>query len=113
MEWMKIVVSKDDIAVGRMSEIQNAFDTLFMAAGSPEDVAMFGRSRFDVASEEEAGNGNDDGGDHEVLCFSPAATQLARNMILRYDGRPCNQPGRSALLVGHQTALRLLKGFRG
>src|SRR5262245_28702507 len=113
MEWIKISLSRDDVAEGKLGEIQDAFAALFMSAGGPVDAAMFSRSRlvgmliadprFDPA--EAADTDVDEEptrADYQTLYFSPAAVQLARNLISHHGGRPCNQPGRCALLVGHQ-----------
>jgi hypothetical protein len=48
MEWMKISLSKDAVANGKIGEIQDAFAKLFMFSAGPRDAAMFCRSRLDA-----------------------------------------------------------------
>jgi len=117
MQWMKISLSQADVGSGKIMQIQDAFAAMFISAGGPRDAAMFARSRMDAMLFADRFDANDDEGsddeDYQTLYFSPAAAQLAQGLISRYGGKPCNQPGRSALLVGEQDAFRLLKGFRG
>ena len=70
-------------------KIQEAFTPLFIAAGSPEDFAVF--SRYDLNT------------NLVTVYFSPAAALLAK----AFGAIPCERPSsrRMSLLVGPQQAL--------
>src|SRR5688572_7794101 len=101
MQWMKVNLSQDDVASGKIMQIQEAFAAIFISAGGPPEAAMFGRSRVDAALLGDGFDADADGDNgYQTLYFSPAAAQLAQKLIFQYGGILCDQPGRSALLVG-------------
>ena len=94
--WFKIALSAAQVAANHISRIQDAFEEVFVGAGSPPGVAMFGVS-------------NDDGGDD--LYFNPAAAALAEPLLRANSAVRCAPPvdeGTLALLVGHPGSHRLL-----
>jgi len=94
--WFKIALSQKQVAANHVSRIQDGFEEVFIAAGSPKGAAMFGVS-------------NDDGGDD--LYFNPAAAELAEDLLRANSATRCVPPldeGKLALLVGHAGDHRLL-----
>jgi hypothetical protein len=94
--WFRIRLSAAQVAADHISRIQDAFEEVFVAAGSPDGVAMFGVS-------------NDDGSDD--LYFNPAAAALAEPLLRANSATRCAPPldeGTLALLVGHPGSHRLL-----
>jgi hypothetical protein len=94
--WFQIGLSAAQVAANHISRIQDAFEEVFIAAGSPNGVAMFGVS-------------NEGGG--EDLYFNPAAAELAEAVLKANSAKRCAPPldeGTLALLVGHPGSHRLL-----
>ena len=94
--WFKIGLSHEQVAAWHVSRLEDAFGTLFVAAGSPSGAALFSILR-------------DDGG--EDLYFTPPASALARKLLKANAGQPPGPPvndGKGSLLVGHSADVRLL-----
>jgi len=91
MSWYKVKLSAEEVASGKHQNLQDEFDILFLANGGPQDAAMFS----DRLSNSEL----------EVY-FSPGARRLAKALIAKYSGVPCENPSgkKPALLVGHANA---------
>ena len=72
-----------------LTQINDAFEPLYAAAGRPEDMAVF--TRFDSEGRLHC---------DVTAFFSPAAAELARTV----DARPCTKPRRAELelLAGDQ-----------
>jgi hypothetical protein len=88
MPWFKVTVSVNDLYKGLDTGIQNEFDSLFIAAGRPEDAALFA-NRMSPAGIE--------------LYFSPRASRFAYRLIAQYGGVPCAEPsGNISLIGGHR-----------
>ena len=113
--WMKISLSLDQLASGQLMQIHDDFAWIFVSAGAPADVAMFGQSGADVLlTADGAGQFHkrpsvfdhvhkqaaDEVAEYQTLYFSPAAAELAGGLMARYGGTPCKRPQRCALLVG-------------
>jgi hypothetical protein len=125
--WMKISLSQDQLASGELEHIHDHFVWMFLSAGGPADVAMFGQSRSDYLLtadgagrllrkpslfDEASAYNRAKAGEYQTLYFSPAAAKLAGVLMVRYGGMPCNRPPkRCALLVGQDRgAAQLLRG---
>ena len=95
MAWHKVLISVDQVVSGIEIQIQNQFEILFMAAGTPKDMALFGSGIKDHGVE---------------LYFSPGALQYAKGLIQLYNGTECEKPTANdiALLVGHADARKRL-----
>lgn len=97
MPWYKVVMSSIEAAKGKHSELQSAFEALFMAAGGPKEMALFsirlsGRDNFEIY-------------------FSPGSIEYTRSLLELYQGQACEKPtgGKElALLVGHAGAMEKL-----
>ena len=79
MTWFKIVMSNEDIVSGQHMKIQNAFESLFLAAGAPKGAAMFA---------------NRDMARGDWFFFSPGAMSIAGALVLSYGGIECTSPRR-------------------
>jgi len=94
--WFKIALSHEQVAARHVSRLEDAFEALFVAAGSPSGAALFGLAR-------------DDGG--EDLYFTPLAAALASTLLNANGGYSCDLPvddGTVSLLIGHSVDVRLL-----
>jgi hypothetical protein len=92
MPWYKVTMSKQDVAQDKHLDVENAFASLFLAAGAPVDAGMFGN--IDVA-------------DEYVYLFSPAASTFFSAMLASHNAVECLAPARKSvtLLLGHDGAL--------
>jgi hypothetical protein len=90
MSWYKVTFSDDAIAAGRQISLQDDFSVLWITAGVPKDVGMFGRPGPCVRD----------------YYFSLGASETATDLIARYSGVKCTAPARSEVhtLVGHAGA---------
>jgi hypothetical protein len=94
--WFMIGLSHLQVAAWTVGRLEEAFEALFLAAGSPRGAALFTIIR-------------DDGG--EDLYFTPSASALARKLLKANGGQPSDPPvddGTMALLVGNIADRRLL-----
>lgn len=82
--WFKIALSHEQVVAWHVSRLEDAFEALFSAAGSPSGAALFSLPR-------------DDGG--ECLYFTPQASALATRLLKANGGhgddRSRRQAGRS------------------
>lgn len=87
MGWMRVTMSRDE-ELGLSSELQDAFASTFIAAGAPEDAAMF------------SGNPN---ADDASYYFTPAAAELFTAVLIGRAAQSCSAPSRGtvSLLVGN------------
>lgn len=93
MPWYKVVMSSIEVAKGKHSELQKAFEALFMAAGAPKEMALFSSGLA--------------GRDNLEIYFSPGSIEYARILLELYQGQSCERPTegkKPALLVGHADA---------
>ena len=93
--WFRITLSREQVAAGHISRIEEAVAALFAAAGSPPGAAVFGLP-------------HDQG---EDLFFTPPAAVLAEDVLHANGGVPSAPPvdeGDVSLLVGHSVDVRLL-----
>ena len=89
-QWWKV-----DVGLERpIGPIQSEFITLFLAQGGPQGAALF----CDVL-----------GHRGTAIFFSPGAAAIAGSVLLRYGGRPCDQPAEGIFLAGHEHGRALLK----
>lgn len=91
MAWYEIVLSREQLSEGISEKIQNEFETLFIKAGTPSEMALFCDS-FTVPQ--------------FSMYFSPVAVQYASDLISTYSGDPCEKPEASqvTLLVGDRNS---------
>ena len=82
-------MSNDDIVNGKHMKLQDAFESLFLAAKGPRGAAMFA---------------NRDMVRGDWFFFSPGAMVIARALVLSHGGIECASPrrGEVSLLVGHE-----------
>ena len=78
------------------NQLQLAFEIAREAHGSPPDAALF--------------TNHDSSHEHEFIYLTPAAADIAKSIIRKFEGRACPPPKRAGtmLLVGHPDALALL-----
>ena len=92
--WYRVTILAEDVNRALSAIIQFEFADLFNAAGAPEDAAMFSSQPLDTGLE---------------LYFSPGAYRIAKSLIKRYHGVPCEKPsGNIHLMVGCQKAKEIL-----
>jgi hypothetical protein len=106
MSWYSIVLSTSRVAEGELDTLQRDFASLFLAAGSPKEMALF------------SGKFSREG---SILYLSPGSQPYASDLISAYGGVPCEKPPppdfdasvspaeMTALLVGRTDAWDLLK----
>jgi hypothetical protein len=94
-DWLKLRLSPKQVGAGGM--IMNACFRLFVAAGFPEDAAMFARN--------EPGVGID-------LFFSPRMAGIVHYVLVPYDTVAVEAPTRderTVVLIADENAFALLK----
>jgi len=94
-DWLKLTLSPKQVGAAGM--IMNACFRLFVAAGFPEDAAMFARS--------EPGVGTD-------LFFSPRMAGIVHYVLVPYSTVAAEAPARderTVVLVANDNASALLK----
>ena len=91
MSWHKVSLTADQVVKSVEIKLQEQFNALFVAAGGPQDMAMFASSL--------ESNG-------VVIFFSPGSLPFAKPLIDTYGGTPSQKPDPKgvALLVGHTDA---------
>jgi hypothetical protein len=84
--WYRVTLSDEDVIARRHMELQQAFETIFLAHRWPSDAAMF--SGIDTLT-------------HDFY-FSPSAVRMAKDILKHYSATPCPPPAPSdiVLLVG-------------
>ncbi len=84
--WYRVTLSDNDVVVRKHMELQQAFETVFLANGWPKEAAMF--ANIDTLS-------------HHFY-FSPGAVRIAKELITAYSGTECSPPSvlDLAMLVG-------------
>ena len=83
MTWYKVSLTPNQIQALELGKLIDKFVQLFIAAGKPKEMALFG--------EKELSN-ND-----QVLYFSPACSDKAASLISAYSGIPCEKPEKESL----------------
>ena len=87
-------LSAADFEDNVLGAIQNLFDRIWQAMGTPKEMALFCRSPMQDPVFTE-------------VYFSPESVRLSLNIVAKHDGRPCQKPPKeqaTALLVGDQSA---------
>ena len=87
-------LSAADFEDNVLGAIQNLFDRIWQAMGTPKEMALFCRSPMQDPVFTE-------------VYFSPESVRLCLNIVAEHDGRPCQKPPKeqaTALLVGDQSA---------
>lgn len=84
--WYRIVLSDEDVIARKHMELQQAFETVFLANRWPSDAAMF--SGVDTLT-------------HDFY-FSPAAARIAKDLLKFYGASTCPGPSPAdiVLLIG-------------
>ena len=87
-DWYRLIFTVDDISAAKHLEVEGHFEKFFLAAGSPEDAALF--------------RGLQSG--QTVYYFSPGAARIAMKLITRLSAVPCTAPTISEVefIAGHQ-----------
>jgi hypothetical protein len=87
-DWYRLVFSADDISSAKHLEVEGHFEKFFLAAGSPEDAALFRAL--------EPGQ--------TVYYFSPGAARIAMKLIAHLSAAPFPAPAMSEVefVAGHQ-----------
>ena len=93
--WHSISLGDGMTAPMSFGEIESLFQSLFAAAGSPADMAVFTRSESEGRLHCEV-----------IAYFSPLAAEVAE----AFDAQPCAQPasGGLSLLAGDEQSWRVL-----
>ena len=91
MSWYEVILSREQLTEGISEKIQSDFETLFVKAGAPPEMALFCDS-FPVPQ--------------FSMYFSPVAVQHASDLIATYSGDACEKPDASevTLLVGDKNS---------
>jgi hypothetical protein len=87
-DWYRLIFSADEISAAKHLEMEGHFEKFFLAAGSPEDAALFRRV--------------EDG--RTIYYFSPGAARIAMKLITHLSAAPCPAPATSelVLIAGHR-----------
>ncbi len=87
-DWYRLIFSADEISGAKHLEMEGHFEKFFLAAGSPEDAALFRRV--------------EDG--RTIYYFSPGAARIATKLITHLSAVLCPAPAISGLefIAGHQ-----------
>lgn len=95
MSWSAIKMSDADITNRKDSELQERFEALFIASGSPKEAALFCKLPGFR--------------DNHLFYLSPAATELFPQILKDYSAAPCSPPSRAEVtpLAGHADSLDL------
>jgi hypothetical protein len=94
MDWRVVHLSAEAWENNVLGAIQNLFDRIWKAMGTPKEMALFCRSPMEDPVFTE-------------VYFSPASVDLCLNIVAKHDGRPCQKPPKepaTALLVGDESA---------
>jgi hypothetical protein len=90
MPWHQITLPIARVAAGDLLRLMNEMEAVLMAAGMPEDAAVYGDLNANPKAD---------------VFFNPKASEIAADLIGRWGGGPCPDPGEPvALLIGHQEA---------
>jgi len=95
MGWMKITMPRARADSGGYSQMQNAFDAAFVAAGGPRSAALFSNSFLAPEC---------------VFYFSPGAVAIFSAQLALMDAESCERPFPGGLisLVGNGESFNLL-----
>jgi hypothetical protein len=94
MDWRVVHLSAGDCENNVLGAIQNLFNRIRKAMGTPKEMALFYRRPMEKPVLAE-------------VYFSPASVDLCLNIFAKHDGRPCQKPPKeqaTALLIGDQSA---------
>jgi len=81
--WYRIVLSDEDVIARKHMELQQAFETVFLAYRWPSDAAMF--SGVDTLT-------------HDFY-FSPAAAGMAKDLLKFHGASTCSAPSPADLVL--------------
>jgi hypothetical protein len=97
MLWERITLTKEEIDAHIVDRIRDDFEGLCSRHGWPEDAALF----INLLPDQTGAN---------AIYFTPAAAEIAENIVERYSGIPCNPPPRVSvkLLSGKISAMDLM-----
>jgi hypothetical protein len=98
-DWYRLIFSADDISAAKHLEMEGHFEKFFLAAGSPEDAALF--------------RGLEPG--RTIYYFSPGAAKIAMKAITHLSATQCPTPPVSELqfIAGNQSFVRSLRQGSG
>lgn len=99
MTWNKVVLTSEQIEQEQaLKKLEKQFEKLFLAAGGPEDMALFSDNEYH------------DG--HIGIYFTPGCNPHCADLIAEYGGQECEPPALSHVFVldGNDDALDLLTG---
>jgi hypothetical protein len=87
-DWYRLIFSADDVSAAKPLELEGHFEKFFLAAGSPEDAALF--------------RGLDP--DQMTYYFSPGAARIAMKLIAHLGAARSPAPPMSqvAFVYGHR-----------
>ena len=96
MEWMRVSMSSRDVAAGRHTRLQGAFEAAFLAAAGPMSAAM-------LVNEPSPGE--------YAFYFTPGAVDIFRSVLSTYGAIECEPPlgVETSLLVGDARAWDMFK----
>ena len=97
MTWEKVTLTATQIAEQKaLMNIQDRFEQLFIAAGGPKEMALFGDKGYEK--------------DTISVYFSPGCRTICEALIALHKAEACEAPAKEdvALLVGHSDAWDLL-----
>ena len=84
MGWFCVDVEESLLSSGSFHRLCRKFQRAFITAGAPAEMALFATN---------------DGQRVHRLYFSPGSIAHVEDLIERYGGRRCEQPGRDALTL--------------
>ncbi len=79
MSWKRVLLTRNDIKLGKHSRLQDAFQQAFLAARGPKAAAMFQNNPSD---------------DEYGFYFSPAAVEIFAATLEAFNARECGAPPR-------------------
>jgi hypothetical protein len=87
-DWYRLIFSADDIAAAKHLEMEGHFERFFLAAGSPEDAALF--------RQVDAGR--------TIYYFSPGAAKIATKIIAHLGAAKSAPPAtpEAVFIAGHR-----------
>ncbi len=90
-DWYRLIFSADDISAAKHLEVDGHFEKFYLAAGAPEDAALFRRL--------ESGR--------TIYYFSPGAARIAMKLITHLGAAKSPAPAASEVvfIAGHRPSI--------
>ena len=97
MSWFKVLLTQGQLETEELQSLQERFQKLWLASGSPKEMALFSEAWPTSAG-------------RPSVYFSAGCLPVAESLIAYYSGTSCERPRKDiVLLVGHANAWDLLE----